>query len=174
MQRFLENGARPVTALGGFNPPPLGRLGALVFQPHNSDTLYWAGLRAETRIVGCALGLGPGDTGWENLSSQKRCLRSPKDSGPKGRRWPGGSARKMGGYAASIDQFIALDRDCSGHPSNSRRQLWPPPGADASAIHGRTGRSGCTAAEPYPLGRPSSLGFQTPADQPKPHQSIMT
>src|ERR1039458_8981587 len=84
MKRFSENGARPVPALGGLNTPPLGRLGALVFQPHNSDTLYWASLRAPTRIVGCALGFSPGDTGWENVSPEKRFARSLDGSGPTG------------------------------------------------------------------------------------------
>jgi hypothetical protein len=32
-----------------------------------------------------------------------------------------------------------------------------PAGMDASAIHGRTERSGCTAAEPYPLSRMKTL-----------------
>jgi hypothetical protein len=86
MKRFSENGARPVHALGGLNTPPLGRLGALVFQPHNSDTLYWASLRAPTRIVGCALGFCPGDTGWENVYPEKRFARGLDGSGPTGRR----------------------------------------------------------------------------------------
>jgi len=30
-------------------------------------------------------------------------------------------------------------------------------GADASAIHGRSGRSGCTPAEPYPPSRISNV-----------------
>jgi len=36
---------------------------------------------------------------------------------------------------------------------NSRPQNWLRPGADASAIHGRLGCSGCTPAEPYPPNR---------------------
>jgi len=86
MKRFSENGARPVHALGGLNTPPFGRLGALVFQPHNSDTLYWASLRAWTRIVGCALGFCPGDTGWENVYPEKRLARGLDGSGPTARR----------------------------------------------------------------------------------------
>lgn len=86
MKRFSENGARPVHVPGGLNTPPLGRLGALVFQPHNSDTLYWASLRAPTRIVGCALGSCPGDTGWENVYPEKRFARRLDGSGPTGRR----------------------------------------------------------------------------------------
>jgi hypothetical protein len=57
MKRFSENGARPVRALGGFKTQPIGRLGALVFQPDNTERLYWASLWAPTRIAGCALGL---------------------------------------------------------------------------------------------------------------------
>ena len=85
MKRFSENGARPVSALGGLNTPPLGRLGALVFQPHNSDTLYWASLRAWTRIVGCALGFRPGDTDWENVYPEKRLVKWLDGTGPRGR-----------------------------------------------------------------------------------------
>lgn len=36
---------------------------------------------------------------------------------------------------------------------NSQPQQWLRPGADASAIHGRLGCSGCTPAEPYPPNR---------------------
>ncbi len=86
MKRFSENGARPVHALGGLNTPPFARLGALVFQPHNSDTLYWASLRAPTRIVGCATGFSPLDTGWENVDPEKRFARGLDGSGPTGRR----------------------------------------------------------------------------------------
>ena len=86
MKRFSENGARPVHALGGLNTPPFGRLGALVFQPHNSDTLYWASLRAQTRIVGCALGFSPGDTRWGNVYPEKRLAKWLAYSGPRGRR----------------------------------------------------------------------------------------
>jgi hypothetical protein len=54
MKLISENGARPVFALGGLKTQPFGRLGALVFQPHNSESLYWASPRASTRIAGCA------------------------------------------------------------------------------------------------------------------------
>jgi hypothetical protein len=157
MQRFSENGVRPVFTLGGLNTPPLYRLGALVFQPHNSDTLYWAGLRAETRIVGCALGFAPGDIGWEKRFLRKALGKSVGRLWPQehlGARRPG---EKVGGCAARVDQFFALDRVCGAYPRNSRPQRKPQPGADASAIHGRTERSGCTAAEPYPLSRKNSL-----------------
>ena len=157
MQRFSENGARPVATLGEPKALPGFRLGALVFQPHNSDTLYWAGLWAETRIVGCALGLAPGDTGWENVSSERRCA-SPWNGFSRRSTWdPGWLRERVGGCAARVDQFFALGRVCGAYPGNSRPQPKPQPGADASAIHGRAERSGCTAAEPYPPSRTSSL-----------------
>jgi hypothetical protein len=40
---------------------------------------------------------------------------------------------------------------------NSQPQNWLRPGADASAIHGRLGCSGCTPAEPYPPNRGNSI-----------------
>jgi hypothetical protein len=165
MQRFSENGARPVHPLGGLNTPPLYRLGALVFQPHNSDTLYWAGLWAETRIVGCALGFAPGDTGWKNGSSERRWVGSWEGFGRRSTSGPGGPGQKVSGCAARLDQFFALGRVCGADPRNSRRQRKPQPGADASAIHGQTERSGCTAAEPYPLSRTSSLPLRARWDQ---------
>jgi hypothetical protein len=50
-------------------------------------------------------------------------------------------------------EFIALAMACRGRtfrPMVDRK-------ADASAIHGRAGRSGCTPAEPYPPSRISTL-----------------
>lgn len=165
MQRFSENGARPVHPLGGLNTSPLERLGALVFQPHNSDTLYWAGPLAETRIVGCALGFAPGDTGWENVSSERRWVSQWDGFGRTSTSGPGGPGEKDGGCAARVDQFFALGRVCGAGPRNSRPQRKPQPGADASAIDGRTERSGCTAAEPYPLSRRSSLPLRARGSQ---------
>jgi hypothetical protein len=98
MQRFSENGARPVSVPGGLNTPPLGRLGALVFQPNNSEPLYWASPWAPTRIAGCALGDCPTDTRWENVSPEKRAASWPDHSGPKGRTTsPGRFGHKRGG-----------------------------------------------------------------------------
>ena len=82
MKRFSENGARPVLTLGGVTPQPFGRLGALVFQPNNSEPLYWASLWAPTRIAGCALGHGPTDTRWENVSPERRSASWLDHSGP--------------------------------------------------------------------------------------------
>src|ERR1044071_843553 len=56
MNPAFENGARPVTALG-LPVRPLGRLGALVFQPDNTQILSWADPQVATRIAGCATGL---------------------------------------------------------------------------------------------------------------------
>ena len=72
MKRLSENGARPVATLGGLKTPPCFRLGALVFQLNNTDSLYWASLSAPTRIAGCALGHCPTDTRWENVSPERR------------------------------------------------------------------------------------------------------
>jgi hypothetical protein len=102
MKRFLENGARPVSALGGLNTQPFGRLGALVFQPHNSDTLYWASLRAQTRIAGRALGSWPTDTRWENVSPQKRFSHWRGRSGPTDRTTP---ARRLGNNGGCADRM---------------------------------------------------------------------
>ena len=72
MQRLSENGARPVATLGRLIALPGLRLGALVFQPHKTEPLYWASRWAPTRIAGCALGHCPTDTRWENVSPERR------------------------------------------------------------------------------------------------------
>ncbi len=129
MKRFLENGARPVHALGGLNSPPLGRLGALVFQPHNSDTLYWASLRAPTRIVGCALGFCPGDTGWENVYPEKRFARGLDGSGPTGRRAWRRSERRRRQSTISFSLWAVVaqhTRETPGRsPGHSRERMHP-------------------------------------------------
>ena len=43
MKRFSENGARPVLDPGEPLAQPFGRLGALVFQPDNTDTIMLGG-----------------------------------------------------------------------------------------------------------------------------------
>jgi len=48
---------------------------------------------------------------------------------------------------------------------NSQPQNWLRPGADASAIHGRLGCSGCTPAEPYPP-QPRKQAYGTSALEP--------
>ena len=129
MKRFSENGARPVHALGGLNIPPFGRLGALVFQPHNSDTLYWASLRAPTRIVGCALGFKPGDTGWENVYPEKRLVRGLDGSGPTGRKaWKRSERlRRQSTISFSLWTVVAQHaQETPGRsPGHSRERMHP-------------------------------------------------
>jgi hypothetical protein len=129
MKRFSENGARPVRALGGLNTPPFGRLGALVFQPHNSDTLYWASLRAWTRIVGCALGFRPGDTGWENVYPEKRLARGLDGSGPRSPRALSRSERLRRQTTISFSLWTVVaqhTRETPGRsPSHSRERMHP-------------------------------------------------
>jgi hypothetical protein len=129
MKRFSENGARPVRALGGLNTPPFGRLGALVFQPHNSDTLYWASLRAETRIVGCASGFSPADTGWKNVYPEKRLVRWLNGSGPKGPRTRRRSERLRRSSTISLSPWAVLaeqTRETPGRsPAHSRERMHP-------------------------------------------------
>jgi len=133
MKRFSENGARPVTALGGLNTPPFGRLGALVFQPHNSDTLYWASLRAWTRIVGCASGFCPADTGWENVYPEKRWARWSDGSGPKGRKALGRSGRLRRQNTISLSLWAVLaehTRETPGRSSGHSRERMHPQSTD--------------------------------------------
>jgi hypothetical protein len=82
MKRLSENGARPVATLGGLKALPCFRLGALVFQPQNTEPLYWASLWAPTRIAGCALGDHPIDTRWENVPPERRSASWFTPSGP--------------------------------------------------------------------------------------------
>ena len=138
MKRFSENGARPVHALGGLNTPPFGRLGALVFQPHNSDTLYWASRRAWTRIVGCALGFCPGDTGWENVYPEKRFVRSLDGSGPTGRKaWRRSQRlRRPSTISFSLWAVVAKHtRETPGcSPGHSRERMHPQSTDELSAL----------------------------------------
>ena len=160
MQRLSENGARPVATLGRLKALPGLRLGALVFQPNKTETLCWASLWALTRIAGCALGDCPTDTRWENVSPERRSaswLTIADPTRPKVLSMPGELNDRR------TISFFALDRGCGAYPKNSRQQPQLLPGADASAIHGRTERSGCTAAEPYPLSRSHTLPLR-PSD----------
>jgi len=129
MKRFSENGARPVHALGGLNTPPLGRLGALVFQPHNSDTLYWASLRAWTRIVGCASGFCPGDTGWENVYPEQRLARGLDGSGPTARKARRRSQRRHRPSTISFSLWAVVAQHIPETPGpssgHSRERLHP-------------------------------------------------
>jgi len=138
MKRFSENGARPVSALGGLNTQPFGRLGALVFQPYNTDRLYWASLRAWTRIAGCAWAC-PTDTRWENVSPEKR-FASPHDL-----------SRAFGPQKAARGCLPVRPARAPAKPSRSTRQpargrwlllvLWPD-GPCRFAAHARTKNCG--------------------------------
>ena len=50
---------------------------------------------------------------------------------------------------------------------SSQPQDYLKPGADASAIHGRLGCSGCTPAEPYPPNRAEKHTESAPESQPQ-------
>jgi len=152
MKRFFGKRRATRSALGGLNTQPFGRLGALVFRLNNSDKLYWASLRAPTRIAGCALSLGPTATRWENVSSERRSASCFDYAGRQRRRHRRWIVEMNGGCADRMTISFSL---CAVFAEYSKRTPGNPrlPGADASAIHGRTERSGCTAAEPYPLSR---------------------
>jgi hypothetical protein len=168
MQRISENGARPVPVPGEGNTRPCGRLGALVFQPNNSDTLWWASFSAATRIAGWALGACPTDPGWENVASEKRGFDWRGWGGPTDLTTPAGRLETSGGCAAKSRISFSLEAVVAKHArENSRPEPILGPGADASAIHGRTERSGCTAAAPYPLSRSNRIGSRQCRGQEK-------
>ena len=125
MKRFSENGARPVSALGGLNTQPFGRLGALVFQPNNSEPLYWASLWAPTRIAGCALGDRPTDTRWENVSPERRSAGWLDLSGPKDPTTPPERVENNGGCAdrmtISFSLWAVLAEHARGTPGSRTR-----------------------------------------------------
>jgi len=133
MKRFSENGARPASVPGGGNPPPIGRLGALVFQPNNSDTLWWASLRAQTRIAGCALGSRPRVTRWENVSSEERFVGEWPPSAPTDLPTPPGRLEPSGGTAdkgRSVFRFVpclrSIPQKTSGRsPGSCRKRMHP-------------------------------------------------
>jgi hypothetical protein len=123
MKRLSENGARPGSAFGEWNTPPFGRLGALVFQPKNSEPLYWASLWAPTRIAGCALGYRPTDPRWENVSPERRStssfdLSGPRDRttlpGPLGHKGDGANSRTI-----SFSLWAVFAEQASGTPGSS-------------------------------------------------------
>jgi len=154
MQRLSENGARPVATLGRLNALPGLRLGALVFQPYKTEPLYWASLWAPTRIAGCALGHRPTDTRWENVSPERRSASRLTPVGPTQLRVPLRPGQPPDPSPISFSLWTVFAEHTRKTPGSSTRSCR---GADASAIHGRTERSGCTAAEPYPLSRGHTL-----------------
>ena len=123
MKRLSENGARPANVPGGLNTPPFGRLGALVFQPNNSEPLYWASLWAPTRIAGCALGHRPTDTRWENVSPERRSARWFDYSGPRGPTTPPVLLGNRGACAdrrtISFSLWTVFAEHSSGTPGSS-------------------------------------------------------
>jgi hypothetical protein len=79
MKRISENGARPVIVPGGPLAQPFGRLGALVFQPNNTDTIMLgepAGSDPDSRLCHWQKAL---DTRWENV-----LIRNPQIHGSAG------------------------------------------------------------------------------------------
>jgi hypothetical protein len=149
MKRFFGKRRATRSALGELSTPPLGRLGALVFRLNNSDKLYWASLRAPTRIAGCALSL------WLNCHRLgKRFLRIS----PNSAREDMPSNDRM---TISFSLCAVIAGGISRHVARAQCRE-----RDASAIHERTERSGCTAAEPYPLSRSKSIRQRLCASQP--------
>jgi len=157
MKRLSENGARPVLALGGLNPPPFGRLGALVFPPHNSESLYWAGFSAQTRIAGCAWATSPRTSAGKTLLP-KGAPQTGLTARPQEAARPAPAPQKIGSASPTDRRSVfRFEPSLQTIQNHSRQQTKPLPGVDASAILGRTERSGCTAAEPYPLSRSRTL-----------------
>src|SRR2546426_4298239 len=100
MKRFFGKRRATRKDLGELSTPPFGRLGALVFQLNNSDTLYWANPWVPTRIAGCALS----PRGWASPAGK---TFPPKDALPTaGTAQPGQWRLRRNIY----DQFFALSR----------------------------------------------------------------
>jgi hypothetical protein len=143
MQRLSENGARPVIKLGGLQAPPLFRWGALVFQPNNSEPLYWASRSAPTRIAGCALGHRPTDTRWENVSPERRSASGfapPGPWAPTAPPWPranqGGDAAR-GTISFSLWTVVAKHaQKTPGSSSGSCRERMHPQSTDELSAQG--------------------------------------
>jgi hypothetical protein len=162
MKRFFGKRRATRFTLGELTTQPFGRLGALVFQFNNSDKLYWASLRAPTRIAGCALSLWP-----DCHRLEKRCLRKRRSPLAENPSQSNGGCADTSTISFSLCAVFAEQDQRTPGGSNQ-----PLPGADASAIHGRTERSGCTAAEPYPLSCDrQDTGSAT--SQPDKHKRIM-
>jgi len=137
MQRFSENGARPVERLGGLTAQPLRRLGVLVFRPHITEPLYWASRSAPTRIAGCAWGPRPDDTRWKNVPSEYRCPsmrhgRRPQDPPtPPRPRNESGHTTTPNGFSFSLwTVFAEHTRKTPGSSINSCRERMHPQSTD--------------------------------------------
>ena len=133
MKRLSENGARPVTTLGGLKALPCLRLGALVFQLNNTEPLYWASLWAPTRIAGCALGHRPMDTRWENVSPERRLANGVTPSGPTKPKAPPVPWEPTDNSTISFSLwtvFAEHTRKTPGSSSNSCRERMHPQSTD--------------------------------------------
>ena len=133
MKRLSENGARPVATLGGLKALPSLRLGALVFQPHNTEPLYWASLWAPTRIAGCALGDRPTDTRWENVSPERRSANWFTSSGPTKLKAPPVPSKPTDNSTISFSLwtvFAEHTRKTPGSSINSCRERMHPQSTD--------------------------------------------
>jgi hypothetical protein len=110
MQQFFGKRRATRRALGGLNTPPLGRLGALVFRLNFSDKLYWASLRAPTRIAGCAL-----SPRLDCHPLEKRCLRKIRCSPAPGPALP------LSGFAENQTISFPLSTVIAGRPPKNSR-----------------------------------------------------
>ena len=72
-------------------------------------------------------------------------------------------------FVERITMSLSLSAVVAEHSKkqNSQPQNWLRLGADASAIHGRLGCSGCTPAEPYPPNRENKPTEPARSNQPK-------
>ena len=160
MKRISENGARPVLALGGLNTPPFGRLGALVFQPYNSESLGWASREAPTRIAGCAWAKNPLTSTGKTFPSERRSPRRPGHSNPGIAPLAAPPAEISGGFAArkrisfSLWAVVAqCIRETPGRsPGHSRERMHPQSTGELSAQVARLQSLILSAAgAPYPF-----------------------
>jgi hypothetical protein len=133
MKRLSENGARPVATLGGLKALPCFRLGALVFQPNDTEPLYWASLQAPTRIAGCALGDRPTDTRWENVSPERRSASWFTPTGPTRLKAPPGPWEPTDSSTISFSLwtvFAEHTQKTPGSSINSCRERMHPQSTD--------------------------------------------
>src|ERR1035441_4512738 len=136
---------------------------ALVFQPHNSDTLYWASLRAPTRIVGCALGFRPADTGWENVYPEKRLARWLEGSGLTGRKASRRSERLRRQITISFSLWAVLAEPTQETPGRS-------PGHSRERMHPQStgGPSAQVALMQSPILSAAGAGYRAKRAQARP------
>ena len=77
-------------------------------------------------------------------------------------------------FVERITMSLSLSAVVAEHSKkqNSQPQNWLRLGADASAIHGRLGCSGCTPAEPYPPNRANKHTEPARWNHPKKRMSV--